>query len=225
MNINRNSIFIGGLIGAGLGYLIADWYIETYIPEELELTLPDPIDRFNRRLEKTDQLSKTKPVDPEKAIRNYTEHFIKEDRPDLAALAAKYRGEEIELTSEEGIAAQDDSDLEEEYLDNDDVDPRIISIDEYAANQEFSHETLSYYTDDVLTDERDIPINRPEKFLGEEALVSFGEQSGDPDIVYVMNSEKKAMYEIVRLDRAYATKTSGRVKPRPQKVKVEGNEQ
>ena len=91
-------------------------------------------------------------------------------------------------------------------------DPGIISVQLYASEEEYIHRTLSYYTDDVLTDERDIPINTPENFLPDYALTSFGVMSDDQDIVYIRNKSRMAMYEIVRLDKAYAAKTSGRVR-------------
>jgi len=221
------SIFIGALLGAGLGYLVADWYIETYIPYEEDFDLNTGVidERFNLENINKKQAElkekKERKVGKETVVRNYTEFFKSQDRPDLAALAAKYnndtevnslddlsqeeREDEIELGEMGLLGPSEDEDETEELELSDGKDPGVISVQVYAElNEDFTHETLNYYLDDVLTDENDIPINRPEKFLGEDALVSFGKMSNDEDVVYVRNSEKKAMYEIVRLERPYS---------------------
>jgi hypothetical protein len=219
-NNNLGSILFGTLIGAGLGYLLADWYIDTYIPyiEETELDEPLTSEDYGDRFEIKEPKKKVK---PRKAIvKNYTEFFKSQERPDLAMLAAKYNGEETDkeeepeddtildedkFLAEDGLLVDEDEDdiTETEEKMDDGNDPGVVNVQVFASDNEFTHRTLNYYSDDVLTDENNIPINRPENFLGEEALSQFGYLSNDPDIVYVRNTEKRAMYEIVRLDKPY----------------------
>lgn len=209
MNNQTIKTMIGGLIGAGVGFLIGDWYYVNYIYEE-PYTL-DPIEKFNERLKKVVEPKELKAKKKVKAT-NYTEHFKPNDLNDLNELAKKYRGEEDfdpgeqELLEGENeiieMGLQEDNEIEDTPIIN--ADPSIISIVEYANNDEYEHTTLHYYEDDVLTDEDGAPIDNPEKFLGDEALISFGELSQDADTVYVRNRKFKAMYEVVRLNKPYS---------------------
>jgi hypothetical protein len=236
VNNNNGTILIGALIGAGLGYLVADWYIETYIPEEgFELNEVDRIEQFNKRLEKA---VPTKKQGKKKEVVNYTERFVSAGRPDLAKLAAQYQGDdnginirgitadlliEDELGDNGLLSDLDETDDDAEELLDDTNDPCIISMETYAEDMDHTHTTLKYYTDDVLCDEAGVPINRPESFLPEDALVSFGRDSQDEDVVYVRNSEKKAMYEIVRLDEPYSKPVQSRIRRLVAKTKEMGN--
>ena len=139
-------------------------------------------------------------------VTNYAEYFGEIDRPDLTALIEKYNGNPDQLSVESNEKIEDRYEEEDWETVEDSVeedadlgDPRIISVEDYSEDSVFAHVTLLYFDeDDVLTDSRRNPINRPEKLIGEDALVSFGEGSSDEDIVYVLNNEKGAMYEVVR---------------------------
>ena len=82
---------VGATIGAAIGYLIADWYIETYIPEEeFELAEPYQVNKFNERLAKKRALptaNMNRAANGVPGIKNYTEFFRTENRPELAAEA------------------------------------------------------------------------------------------------------------------------------------------
>ncbi len=231
------AITIGALIGGGLGYLIGDYVAVNYMGdnteydlEELEELLPEEfvVTKKNKIILKRNE---EKVENNKKKIKDYTQHFISQDRPDLAALAAKYNGDKEEteaisqviMASEGSVSILDEEDdnivdklLADGYTDSeidftvDEKDPAIISVAEYANDDEYDHITLNYYDDDVVTDEDDKPINRPETFLGEDALVSFGILSQDEDVVYVRNHTKKAMYEVVRTNKSYAAPVNPR---------------
>lgn len=231
MNSNKlGPLLVGALIGAGIGYLAADWYIETHIPEE-GFELRSQIEKFEERKSKavlhTQNMNRVAngltPVPAREAI-NYTQRFVGSERPDLAKLAAKYNlgieesvDEPIDDGAEEfleeiGHADPElDTDDEEDILDDTD-DPCIISMETFAEDLEHTHTTLTYYTDDVLCDEAGVPINRPGSFLPEDTFISFGKGSHDEDVVYVRNSKKKAMYEIVRVDTAYMAPVKTRIR-------------
>jgi hypothetical protein len=76
----------------------------------------------------------------------------------------------------------------------------IISAEDFF-NSENHHEklTLSYYeSDNVLTDEHDGPVPNPDEIVGPLALVSFGKDSDDSNVVYVRNNNTAIDFEIVR---------------------------
>lgn len=96
--------------------------------------------------------------------------------------------------------------MEQDKIDNSDItEPYIISIDAYLNEyEEYSKNTLSYYEgDDVLCDDRNEIITDVEDYVGEEALVSFGEGSDDENVVYIRNHRKSSDYEIVRENGSY----------------------
>lgn len=209
--MNKPLLFLAGaLVGGGIGYFVGTVVTEViYMREHLD-ELDDPYggpmeddlsdEEFGTKEPRI--LMGHKPNSPKAGkVVNYTEHFIRSGKPELAALVAKYNNgivpEEPNADLVEEIEySQEDPDMP--------TDPSIISVIEYANSDGYTAITLKYYSDDVVTDEHDNPIERPEDILGEDALVSFGELSGDEDVVYVRNEAKRALYEVVRTNSEYA---------------------
>lgn len=247
---------IGALIGGGIGYLVGDYIAVNYMSkdddlylEELDELVGDVTKDYEilSRNQKKLETNHKKIERVNKKVKDYTQHFISQDRPELAALAAKYNegivvntpareGEEIEglrdqVDDEEDLWLENEStdidpdELNAAYIGISEKDPAIISVSEYANDDEYKHITLNYYDDDVVTDEDDKPINRPETFLGDDALVSFGVLSQDEDVVYVRNHEKKAMYEVVRLNKSYAAPAQPRRQALSRRAEEKRNEE
>lgn len=209
---------IGGLIGNFIASVVIEYLAYKAEPKEPGHEEADWLNGDEEDFEPTNS-QEPKTLSPKikqsqrfPKVVDYTKHFADEGRPDIAALAAKYNGKDMPetpttddiLEEEVTMEIENDDDFDNEIEVDDSVDPAIITMEEYAGDDEFTHVTLKYYEDDVLTDEKGHPIDRPERLLGEEALVSFGELSQDPDIVYVRNREKYAMYEVVRMDKPFA---------------------
>ena len=89
--------------------------------------------------------------------------------------------------------------------------PIIITVEEFfEGNSDHDKLTLTYYEDDgVLVDENEEIIDDPEYIIGSSALVSFGEGSDDPEIVYVRNYRISTDFEIVRLSKSYKDTVMG----------------
>lgn len=217
-------LIVGGTIGAATG-----WFVGAVIAEVLEqralaaqvgdLDLFDEVYEDEDESEDSDdeeesdhiiELKREKMSKREKT--DYASYFRDLGRSDIADLVEKYNGDAVKAVDHfhdgpdpelEMVSEEDDW---EEIEDVDSGDPRVISVADYADDTEHAHVTLLYFEDDVLTDGKRNPIDRPEKLLGEEALLSFGELSNDPDIVYVRNSGKRAMYEVVRTNQDFTTK-------------------
>lgn len=223
---------IGYFIGAVIAEMIAlkEWEAEHGHDFEYEDLDEDPGNDDETNLDKKIYERTTTMPGANTTTKNYSAVF--QNRPDIAELAAKYGGGESiahvtsPVTDEmiedaqlqtydhhektEDEAAADESVerfFNKEFDDEEDVDTpeiRIISMAEFANAESMPAVTLHYYDDEVVTDEHGNPIDRPEELVGDEALVSFGELSEDPDIVYVMNLPKKAVYEVVRTNKMYA---------------------
>lgn len=213
MNEKLTYYVIGSTIGAAVGYFTGAVIDEVITQRQAAshdlIDWEDREDYANFSEDEEDDEEIQIEVEPmskkrlSKEPKDYGQYFAENGRPDLAALVDKYNGikeEEIEdvLSDEEDDEWETvEDEIEEDYIDM--GDPRIISMSEYANDSNYAHVTLLYFDeDDILTDSKRNPINRPDNLLGEDALVSFGELSEDEDIVYVFNGQKNCMYEVVR---------------------------
>lgn len=81
----------------------------------------------------------------------------------------------------------------------------VISAEEHAQNEPgYEQVTWNYYTKDgVMTDIHEDRIEDYTNFIGLAALISFGEQSGDENTVYVRNEIVMIDYEVVRSHGSY----------------------
>lgn len=229
---------IGVGLGAGLGYFVADVIVEIiHLKEEQKLPYDDyedseeyPHDLEDENMEVQIDLRKRKPKTMSKkhvvVTKDYTKHFDPTEKIRLEELAAKYN---------QGVLPPDEAPAPDEIIEDqmEEEDPgtgetdeniEIISLEEYAASDTgYIKTSLNYYAgDDVVTDQKDVPLSDPEGFLGEDALVSFGMQSDDDDVVYVRNHELHGEYEIVRLHKSFGPRESVY---RPNKMKEEGYEE
>lgn len=210
MNSNLK-LLLGAAVGGGLGWFVGSVIVEILILKEHndEWAVEDDYHETDESSHEADenQLFERHKGMGKKKVRNYTEAF--QQNPDLKKLVEKYNGNTDEVMTgdpdaEEPKGELDASDDFSEYDYHEEDDTPIISIismAEFAGAEGFETVTLNYYDDDVVTDPKDQVIQNPEKILGEEALVSFGELSEDPDVVYVKNLETNTMYEIVRTNK------------------------
>lgn len=207
MNTNTK-VLIGAGIGGALGYFVGSVVVEILALKEEGREL-DYYDFENRDLDQNETNQEkemferpTNMATNKTTKKDYSQIFKK--NPELASLVQKYNEGQIE-EAEETLEGEeiDASETFESSEDSDDLPIAIVSLEEYANATGFESVTLNYYDDDVVTDVHDIPISHPEEILGDEALVSFGELSNDPDVVYVRNLNKNAMYEVVRTNKNY----------------------
>jgi hypothetical protein len=90
--------------------------------------------------------------------------------------------------------------------------PYVISADEFLAQERDDHTyvTLTYYEGDgVLTDEQDEVIDEVMSTIGDN-LGKWGEQSKDPNAVYIRNERLATDIELIRSKGAYIKDVLGR---------------
>ena len=82
-------------------------------------------------------------------------------------------------------------------------EPYILHLEEYEANElGFTQYPLTFYVvDEVVVDDNNVPVFDHATLLGD---LKFGVGSGQEDVVYIRNHERKAEYEITRLDQSFA---------------------
>ena len=81
------------------------------------------------------------------------------------------------------------------------MNPYVISPDEFSENEDYETESLTYYSDGILADDRDNIIDI-DMIVGRESLNHFGEY--EDDSVFVRNEELKTDYEILLDTRRYS---------------------
>lgn len=81
--------------------------------------------------------------------------------------------------------------------------PYVIKPDDYGDIYAYDKISLTLYSDGVLTDDMDNPIEDIDEVVGYESLTHFGEY--EDDSVFVRNDEMMADYEILLDNRAYSS--------------------
>ncbi len=101
--------------------------------------------------------------------------------------------------------------LEEEMKHRTEDAPYVINHDEfYVGEPDYQQSTLTYYDeDDVLTDERDQPINDTDGTVGDLNLTRFGHGSKDNKIVYIRSDRLGLDFEVVRSSGSYVKEVLG----------------
>lgn len=245
MNERTTKILVGSVLGAAAGYFLGALIVEIY-EQRQELKGSSQEDLTTLPPVKTEPQNKegNQPVS-----RNKTDYAaIFKERPDIAGLIRKYSPDKLsgidgidgkviaedeleedeeldeDPLSEEEEWAQVDG-AEDETVEDDYADPMIISAEEYHSNTQLAKLTLNWFEDEVMTtvDGRSLQ-KKPQAFLGDDALDSFGELSGDEDIVYVRNLEKGAMYEVVRMNRPFYQEVEKPAKKRSKQDDSDGRE-
>lgn len=115
-----------------------------------------------------------------------------------------YEGVVPDTNKDDVVTYRENVDLESSVT----KDPFIIAVDEFLQD-EMDHEklTITYYEeDDVLSDERNVPIPDVENTVGLRFNENFGEKSNDPNIVYIRNYRLEADFEVV-LDKSSFSET------------------
>lgn len=115
----------------------------------------------------------------------------------------------------EGESELDDETILAEVAARNDLVPYILSADEFYSNESgYDQASLTYFEgDDVLIDERQVPVPDVVKLVGEDALGRFGWRSKDKNLVFVRNEKLKMELEIARSDGTYRKEVLGLDEP------------
>ena len=82
--------------------------------------------------------------------------------------------------------------------------PYVITPEQFGEYGEYGTKTLTYYADNVLTDEIDNPITSGEMeiMIGPDALDHFGEY--EDDSVYIRDEMNEMDYEILKSEKMFS---------------------
>ena len=118
-----------------------------------------------------------------------------------------------DIVTAEGYSTEDEKETEEDdeskYTVNVDlgvevIAPYVITPEQFGEYSEYGTKTLTYYTDNVLTDEIDNPITSEEMetMIGPDALDHFGEY--EDDSVYIRDEMNEMDYEILKSEKMFS---------------------
>ena len=90
--------------------------------------------------------------------------------------------------------------------------PYVITPEEFGDNEDYDTESLTLYSDGILTDDFDNVIEDVDGLVGRDSLTHFGEY--EDDSVFVRNDALRTDYEILQDERTYA-KACGETRTSP----------
>lgn len=229
--MNRFMLYlIGAVIGGFTGYKIAENIIEK--EEEWDDSEIFPSESDWEKMEDIDEVEEL-PVGPKSILDLGTIEVVDDESdgdPVIPRKRHKTRRNTVDYTKfverngtkpplsvvlKERIGEGSEAEIDET--------PTIISSDDYLGRDaRYSQEILVFYqVDGVLADGDDKRIMNPDELIG-DALLHFGEQSNDPDEVYVRNPVKGVEYEVIRIPKSYQDTVVGPVMP-PKRAKRASN--
>lgn len=197
-------------VGVGVGYTVCNRRWRKLGAEVVE-TMDVATDIIEEVAEETNQLA----LDFANAARDNVQR-IRTKQPDVVELVPDLtpddpRGEsdfdpEPEIFPSGNII--DTWNQEEEEAERGPDAPYVISKAEFDVGETgFAQTSLEFFAgDNVLCDDKQVPIYNPEKIVGR---LEFGRGSGDSDLVYIRNEALKSEWEVTRNHGSYQVEVLG----------------
>ena len=181
--------------GAAIGSVVTWKLIEKKYKDLADEEIESVIETFKNRKPRITKDNVKETV--EKVINKYKEP--KEIVEDIVT------AERYSIENEEEIDEDDESNYTVN-IDNDDtvITPYVIEPEQFGEYNEYGTKTLTYYADNVLTDEIDNPITSEEMItmIGIDALDHFGEY--EDDSVYIREEMNEMDYEILKSEKKFS---------------------
>ena len=139
--------------------------------------------------------------------KSFDEHMAEREHPEEEGY---YNPHTEEFNDEEDLNEEFDNEEKVEALRKAREDQKLpypIEAAEFHNTQQWYEKiTLTYFEgNDVLTDDREDPIDNPEEFVGTDYKKFFGMiDENEPDIVFIRNDCNGCDYEICRVPASYA---------------------
>ena len=195
--MNKTINFMMFVLGVAVGSVVTWRYVE----KKYEQIAQDEIDSVKEVFSKR-----------EAEFTENTEARIKADnakeKPSIIEYAARLR--EQGYTNYSDMVDEKPEEVKKEPMSLD--KPYVITPEEFGDLDDYETISLTYYADQILTDDNDVIVDDIEDVVGFDSLNSFGEY--EDDSVFVRNDKLKCDYEILLDQRKY----SDVVKRRPHEV-------
>ena len=188
----------GATVGAAATYFVVKTKYERLAQDEIDSVK----EVFARREEEL--LSHCDEIRDEVAVEKLKLNMNTALKPDLAEIVSKIKEkEQVKASAQdetydyyEDDEPEEDDDIpqEPEVVEPPVLTPYVIMPEEFGTEEDYELINLTYYADDVLTDDWDNPIEDIEDMVGLESLKHIGEYA--EDVVHVRNEKYKTDFEI-----------------------------
>lgn len=187
--MNKTMNFMMFVVGAAIGSIVT-W---RYIDKKYEQIAQEEIDSVKEVFAKREQDS----AENDDVIREKA--FNAKEKPNIVEYTTKLQ--------EQGYTNYADIEPEtnKEEVDEESMDigtPYVIPPEEFGDFDDYEKIGLTYYADQVLTDDDDELVEDIEDTVGFDSLTHFGEY--EDDSVFVRNDRLKCDYEILLDQRKYS---------------------
>lgn len=136
-------------------------------------------------------------------LKDKYEQQAREEIEEVRSYYAKKAEHEKILVSEGYVTAESAAEKEEGRAERmTESKPYVIRPDEFDELDDYDVESLTYWSDGILTDDNDDVIENVDEVVGLESLTHFGEF--EDDSVFVRNDRLKCDYEILIDYRSYS---------------------
>jgi hypothetical protein len=211
LDVARLGFFGAGLaVGFTVGFVMGyRWNREKIRAEEIEKSRQelDQLREFYQKRYATEQQDKPSPeeVVEEKGYAVVVEEHERPLKPPVPVQYPKPRINVDDKSKDEGW------DYALELRQRSKNHPYIIHQDEYNVREnEYTQLTWTYYAaDNILVDENDEVVVRPELTVGEQNLKRFGHGSDDINVVYIRHDRLEIEWEVCRTLKSHAVEVLG----------------
>lgn len=181
--------------GAAIGSVVTWKLIEKKYKDLADEEIESVIETFKNR----------KPRITKDEVKETVEKVINKWRDPKETVEDIVTAERYSIENEEEIDEDDESNY---TIDVDPgvevIAPYVITPEQFGEYNEYGTKTLTYYADNVLTDEVDNPITSDEMItmIGPDALDHFGEY--EDDSVYIRDETNEMDYEILKSEKMFS---------------------
>lgn len=191
------------LISAGVASLATAKYVETKLLKEFDQELQRQLDESVAFLEVTGKAEPTEEYEEKRVIRNAS--AVKPPLDDVVSQNQKVRYDQIVQSY---VAPPGDEPAEDGVVMVNDIQevcdtlPEIFTIttDEFLENESgFDQCSLTYFADGGVMDEEGELVPEFEDMIG-NTVPPFGDNSGEPHVVYLRNTKLRREFEVIRDD-------------------------
>lgn len=217
LDLGRIGFGLGGLaVGLAFGFYVGYKFNRATIRAEVLKEAEAEIDQIRLFYhEKYESAAPKPPLDvvEARAQQLKAEEELRQTKPPVPVQypkteAEKQRAREIEELRKDPLEGWN---YDQEIAKRNRNHPYIIHQNEYFEKfPEYQHLEWTYYAgDDILCDERDEIVVRPELVVGEENLKRFGHGASDVNTVYIRNDRLELEWEITRSFKSHAEEVLG----------------
>lgn len=183
--------------GAAIGSVVTWKLIEKKYKDLADEEIESVIETFKNR----------KPRITKDEVKETVEKVINKWKDPKETVEDIVTAERYSIENEEEIDEDDESNYTVNVDNDNDVEvitPYVIMPEQFGEYNEYGTKTLTYYADNVLTDEIDNPITSDEMItmIGPDALDHFGEY--EDDSVYIRDETNEMDYEILKSEKMFS---------------------